>query len=118
MVARAIVLFSVLFAMSMPAVAQGYLLLPEPRPFLSPRPFTQTLSNTTPLVFGMNPDDAAAALQSPLTYVSGRPGNEMFVAQRPLGGWFFGRDGLLYLQFRKGALTGWKGDWASNWMWR
>ena len=118
MFVRAIVLLSVLFAITAPAAAQGYLLLPEPRPFLSPAPFTQTLSNTTPLVFGMNPNDAAAALQSPLTYVSGRPGNEMFVAQRPLGGWFFGRDGLLYLQFRKGALTGWKGDWERNWMWR
>lgn len=105
-------------AISVPATAQGYLLLPEPRPFLSAVPFTRTLSNTTPLVFGMNPDDAAIALQSPLAYVSGGPGNEVFVAQRPRGGPFFTREAQLYLQFRKGRLTGWKGDWDRNWMWR
>jgi hypothetical protein len=24
----------------------------------------------------------------------------------------------LYLQFRKGRLAGWKGDWGRNWMWQ
>jgi hypothetical protein len=24
----------------------------------------------------------------------------------------------LYLQFRKGRLAGWKGDWGHNWMWQ
>jgi hypothetical protein len=23
----------------------------------------------------------------------------------------------LYLQFRRGRLTGWKGDWGHHWMW-
>jgi len=46
-------------------------------------PFTRTLSNTTPLVFGMTADDAAAALGVPLTYISGKPGNELLAAERP-----------------------------------
>jgi hypothetical protein len=88
----------------------------EPEP---PAPFTRTLSNTTPLVFGMSAADAAIALGQPLTYVSGPPGNEIFVVIRNVGGsgWSF-RDDPLYLQFRKDRLTGWKGDWSRNWMWR
>ena len=82
-------------------------------------PYTRTLSNTFPLKFGMTPDDAALALGSPLTYVSGRPGNEVFVTLRNVGGsGFFVRNDPLYLQFRRGHLTGWKGDWARNWMWQ
>lgn len=101
------------------AVAQGIATLPEPRPFVTATPFTQTLSNTTPLVFGMSAGDAATVLQAPLTYVSGKPGHEMFVVQRvQWGAPFFEREGRLYLQFRNGRLTGWKGDWSRNWMWR
>lgn len=82
-------------------------------------PFTDTLSNTTPLVFGMAAPQAAFALQSPLTYISGRPGEEIFVAHRPAGNSFlFQRSDRLYLQFRRGRLTGWKGDWGHNWMWQ
>lgn len=84
-----------------------------------PAPFTRTLSNLTPLVFGMSAADAATALGQPLTYVSGPPGDEIFVVIRNVGGsgWSF-RDDPLYLQFRKGRLTGLKGDWSRNWMWR
>lgn len=84
-----------------------------------PAPFTRTLSNTTPLVFGMSAADAAIALGQPLTYVSGPPGDEIFVVIRNVGGsgWSF-RDDPLYLQFRRDRLTGWKGDWSRNWMWR
>jgi hypothetical protein len=86
---------------------------------LSRVPFTATLSNTTPLVFGMAADDAARALGVPLTYVNGRPGNEIYLALRDIGGsGFFDRRDRLYLQFRKGRLTGWKGDWGRNWMWQ
>jgi hypothetical protein len=53
----------------------------------------------------------------PLAYVAGRPGNEVFVAARPGGSGYFPRDDRLYLQFRKGRLTGWKGDWGKRWMW-
>lgn len=108
-----------LFATLSPVMAQGILVLPKPKPFLSAVPFTQTLSNNTPLAFGMTPDDASAALQVPLAHVRGRPGNEIFVAHRTQGGsGYFPRDGLLYLQFRNYRLTGWKGDWDRNWMWR
>lgn len=82
-------------------------------------PFTATLSNNTPLAFGMTAADAASALHVPLTYVSGRPGNEIYLAFRDIGGsGFFPRRDRLFLQFRHGRLTGWKGDWGRNWMWR
>jgi hypothetical protein len=81
--------------------------------------FTTTLSNTTPLTYGMTADDAAAALGTPLTYVQGNPGNETFVVVRKVNGNGFSfRDDPLYLQFRKGRLAGWKGDWNRNWMWQ
>lgn len=87
-------------------------------PRLSP-PFTTTLSNNVPLAFGMDPANAESALQTTLTYVSGRPGNEIYLALRTIGGsGFFDRKDRLYLQFRHGRLTGWKGDWGRNWMWQ
>jgi hypothetical protein len=79
-------------------------------------PFTQSLSNTIPLSFGMTADEAAAALGVPLAFVSGRPGNEVLAAARPSSG-YFSRDARLFLQFRNSRLTGWKGDWGRNWMW-
>lgn len=86
---------------------------------LAGAPFTATLSNTTPLVFGMAADDATRALGVPMTYISGRPGNEIYLAIRTFGGsGFFDRRDRLFLQFRKGRLTGWKGDWGNNWMWQ
>ena len=90
------------------------------KPFVTrPDTFTATLSNNTPLVFGMGVDEAQRALGTPFTYVRGRPGNEIFLTFRDIGG-----SGLtlhrdrLYLQFRKGRLAGWKADWGENWMWR
>jgi hypothetical protein len=86
---------------------------------LPPSPFTTTLSNTTPLVFGMSVTAAEGALGQPLTYVSGKPGNEIFLVIRNVSGsrWSY-RDDPLYLQFRRGRLTGWKADWSRRWMWR
>jgi hypothetical protein len=81
-------------------------------------PFTATLSNTTPLAFGMGVAAAARALDTPLTYLRGRPGDEIYLAYRNIGGsGFFARKDRLFLQFRHGRLTGWKGDWGTNWMW-
>ena len=83
-----------------------------------PPPFTATLSNNTPLAFGMDAGQTARALGQPLQYVRGRPGNEIFLALRDLGG-----SGLvpsrnrLFLQFRHGRLAGWKEDYGDNWMW-
>lgn len=81
-------------------------------------PFTASLSNATPLVFGMPAAAAAQALGVPLTYLRGKPGDEIYLAYRDIGGsGLFPRKDRLFLQFRKGRLTGWKGDWGTNWMW-
>ena len=86
---------------------------------LYPPPFVTTLSNNTPLAFGMDEETAARALGTPMHYISGRPGEEVYLTFRHIGGsgLFFKKD-RLYLQFRKGRLTGWKGDWGHNWMWQ
>jgi hypothetical protein len=82
------------------------------------RPFVATLSNTTPLAFGMDAGQTARALGQPLQYVRGRPGSEIYLALRNIGG-----SGLiphrhrLFLQFRHGRLAGWKEDYGENWMW-
>jgi hypothetical protein len=109
------VAFLVIAGASTPAGAQQ--LPPIGGPY--PPPFTATLSNTTPLVFGMDAEDAARALGTPLSYVSGRPGEEIYLTFRNIGGsGLFYRKDRLYLQFRKGRLAGWKGDWGHNWMWQ
>ena len=71
--------------------------------------------NSTPLTFGMTADQASQALGVQLTYVRGRPGEEMYLALPNVKGSALSdrRDGL-YLQFRRGKLTGWKGDWGSK----
>ena len=82
------------------------------------RPFTTSLSNNTPLVFGMDAETVARVLHAPLTYVQGAPGDETFMVIRNTNGdGFLFRNDPLYLQFRKGRLTGWKGDWSRKWMW-
>jgi hypothetical protein len=105
----------ILTGTSMPALAQQ---LP-PIGGRYPAHFTATLSNNTPLVFGMDTEAAARALGTPLNYVSGRPGNEIYLTFRDIGGsgLFYKKD-RLYLLFRKGKLAGWKGDWGHNWMWQ
>ena len=81
-------------------------------------PFVATLSNNTPLAFGMDAEQTARALGQKLQYVRGRPGNEIYLALRNIGG-----SGLipsrhrLFLQFRHGRLAGWKEDYGENWMW-
>ena len=67
-----------------------------------------------PLEFGMTPDQAAQALGVPLNYVRGRPGDELFVALPNVkGALLASRSDGLFLQFRHGHLTGWKGDWGT-----
>jgi hypothetical protein len=72
-------------------------------------------ANNTPLAFGMDADHASQVLGTTLIYVRGRPGNEMFLALPNVKGSALSdrRDGL-YLQFRRGKLEGWKGDWGTN----
>ena len=68
--------------------------------------------NIAPLAFGMTPQDAAAALGVTLTPVYGRAGSEVFYAVYPASiPGFYSVDGRIYLQFRRGCLTGWKKDW-------
>ena len=98
-----------------PATAQ---IIPPTGGSTSP-PFTATLSNITPLAFGMGPDEVAQALAAPLNYVRGRRGEEIYLAFRNTGGsGLFFQKHRLYLQFRNGRLAGWKGDWGHNWMWQ
>ncbi|WP_375306536.1 hypothetical protein WI560_00975 [Bradyrhizobium sp. A11] len=98
--------------LSSAAQAEPYGALPSRRPFVA------TLSNNVPLAFGMDAEETARALGQPLQYVRGRPGNEIYLALRNIGG-----SGLipyrhrLFLQFRQGRLAGWKEDYGENWMW-
>jgi hypothetical protein len=70
-------------------------------------------SNTWPLAFGMTPDEASSALGLPLTYFSGPPGSEVFLARGSAGvPGRFPVDAAIALQFRRGHLTGWKQKWS------
>ncbi|WP_423960412.1 hypothetical protein [Bradyrhizobium sp.] len=67
-----------------------------------------------PLAFGMSEEQASQALGVPLNYVRGRPGDELLLALPDVKGTTLSsRSDGLYLQFRKGRLTGWKGDWGT-----
>jgi len=113
--ASALLLIAIAAGADGAASAQGLAPLDTSR---SP-PFTATLSNTTPLVIGMNAIEATQALGTELKYLSGRPGDEIFLAFRHVGGsGLFPHKDRLYLQFRQGRLAGWKGDWGHNWMWQ
>jgi hypothetical protein len=112
---RLVVAIVALLGAALPASAQGLPPLGGP----TPPPFTATLSNNIPLAYGMNANEASFALGVPLNYISGHPGNEIFLAFRGYGGsGLFPKRDRLYLQFRKGRLAGWKGDWGNNWMWQ
>ena len=67
-----------------------------------------------PLMFGMTPEQASVALGVDLLYVAGPPGDEMLLALPNVKGSTLAKrsDGL-YLQFRHGRLSGWKGDWGT-----
>jgi hypothetical protein len=68
----------------------------------------------TPLTFGMSADEASAALGVPLSYVRGSRGNELLLALPNVKGSALTiRSDGLYLQFRRGRLSGWKGDWGT-----
>src|SRR5436309_15837223 len=100
-----------------PAVRSGPAAAQQFAPVGSPHslPFTATLSNTTPLAFGMDVEDTSRALGTPLNYVSGPPGDEIYLAFRNLAASrSFVHYHPLYLQFCKCRLTGWKGDCGQN----
>jgi hypothetical protein len=73
-----------------------------------------TLAAGAPLSFGMSAEEASVALGVPLSYVRGRPGSELLLALPNVKGSALTiRSEGLYLQFRRGRLTGWKGDWGT-----
>jgi hypothetical protein len=73
-----------------------------------------TPPNGVPLTFGMNADEVSQALGVPLNYVRGRSADELFLATSNVqGSALASRSDGLYLQFRKGRLAGWKGDWGT-----
>jgi hypothetical protein len=81
-------------------------------PAWSQQPPHGTPPNGAPLNFGMNAEQASQALGVPLNYVRGRSGDELFLAKPNVKGSALStRSDGLYLQFRKGRLEGWKGDW-------
>jgi hypothetical protein len=92
---------ALLAALAAPAAA-GQLVSPPPY-------FVDTLQNNAPLQFGLTPQETSTALGAPIVYAAGRPGNEIYTAQI-VGGHYFARTDTLFLQFRKGRLTGWKVD--------
>jgi len=75
---------------------------------------TLPVPNNAPLFFGMDADEVSRALGTNLNYVRGRPGDELYLALPNVkGAALASRSDGLYLQFRKGRLTGWKGDWGT-----
>ena len=67
-----------------------------------------------PLSFGMNPEQVSRALGVSLSHVRGRPGDELLLALPDVrGAALASRSDGLYLQFRHGRLSGWKGDWGT-----
>ena len=74
----------------------------------------QQAGPNSPLTFGMNADQVSQALGVPLNYVRGRPGDELYLALPNVKGTTLSyRSDGLYLQFRRGRLEGWKGDWGT-----
>jgi hypothetical protein len=71
-------------------------------------------SNRVPLSFGMTPEQVSQTLGVPLWSVRVRHRDELLLAIPNVKGsaLSFRSDGL-YLQFRRGRLTGWKGDWGT-----
>ena len=103
-----------------PAPANAEPPAPAVVPYTTPTLMTLWPTNT-PLAFGMDVEAASRALNTPLRYLSGRRGNEIYLAVRDTSGVIlFSRRDPLYLQFRRGRLTGWKGDssyYTPYWLW-
>ena len=76
--------------------------------------FVATTPPNIPLMFGMTVEQATIALGVPLQYVGGPPGSELLLALPNVkGATLASRSDGLYLQFRHGRLSGWKGDWGT-----
>jgi hypothetical protein len=103
-VRRGVINAAVLFAVAMSTA--------EFSPVRAQQTSSAAIPNGTPLAFGMDAQQASLALGTTLNYVSGRPGDEIYLALSNVkGGALSDRSDGLYLQFRRGRLQGWKGDW-------
>jgi hypothetical protein len=69
------------------------------------------LPNTLPLALGMSPQDAATALGVGIIRVETRSDTVIYTTDRDAGVPGYPVGERLFLQFRNGALTGWKYDW-------
>jgi hypothetical protein len=76
-------------------------------------------SDALPLAFGMTPEVAAAALESPLAHVSGGRNSDVYYAEgiSVATGFIIRERERLWLQFRHRRLTGWKYDWDRPMAW-
>jgi hypothetical protein len=87
--------------------------------WISGCPNLDVRSNALPLAFGMTPEVAAAALGSPLTRLDGRRNSDLYYAQRTSAatGFIIHERQHLWLQFRRGRLTGWRNGWDRPTAW-
>jgi len=87
--------------------------------WISTCPQFDVRSNAVPLAFGMTPDVAAAALGNPLTPVASRRGSDIYYAEGTsvATGFIIRERERLWLQFRRGRLSGWKYDWDRPMAW-
>ena len=69
------------------------------------------LPNTLPLALGMTPQDAATALGVGIIRVETKSDTVIYTTDRGAGVPGYPVGERLVLQFRNGALTGWKYDW-------
>ncbi|HWJ99216.1 MAG TPA: hypothetical protein VNR41_00725 [Xanthobacteraceae bacterium] len=72
------------------------------------------------LRFGMTPDEVASVYGGSLVRVKSLRDSEIYVVQQPAaipGVYPPLVSERLYLQFRKGALTGWKNEWNARKYW-
>jgi hypothetical protein len=98
--------FTILFSCALASVAS--------KPASSQLTVKAALPHGAALQFGMNAGQVSQVLGVRLTYVRGRPGNELYLAIPNVKGSALSiRSDGLYLQFRKGRLSGWKGDWGT-----
>jgi len=87
--------------------------------WLSACPNSGVRSNALPLAFGMTPEAAADALGTPLVQLPGRRNSGVYYTERTtLATGFIIHDRQpLWLQFRRGQLTGWKYNWDRPMAW-
>ncbi len=72
------------------------------------------------LRFGMTPQEVASVYGGNLALVGSRRDSEIYVVQQPAaipGVYPPFVSERLFLQFRKGALTGWKNEWDARKYW-